>query len=559
MKKQIIKVVVSTLFASSFALGVTPNIGDIEKQVKEPVIKKPLQSIPEIATDDYKVPMQKSTKLIYIKDFMIKGNEHIKIEKLEKFFSAFRNQELSFDQLTQIVENITKYYREEGYFVARAYIPAQNITQNENILEIIVIEGSYGDFKLNNNSLVKSLRVQGMLEDAKKRDNVIATKTLERSMLIINDTPGIVVTQADILPGEKVGTSDFVVTTEPSQRFDGYIVADNTGSRYTGKYRLMSGVNINSPFKIGDQISLFGLISNGSNLTNGKLSYNFPLASNGLRGEVAYSKTLYSLTDSYESLDAVGDLNSYSAKVTYPFLRSRDENLLLWVEGKNKELKDEVRSTSDVTKKNIKALSVGVKYDKTYSAYEKVSNTTIAFNITRGDLSFDDQADRIADLAAANTNGSFSKVNLDLMNTIFLNSNFSIEGSLKMQYALGGKNLDGSEDISIGGSSGVKIYPDGELSGENGYVFSIETKYKLPQVYNISSSLGVFYDRGKAWMADNTTNFNAKSLQDIGIGYYGAYKDYFGQIQLAWKLNSEDITSEPDANSRVLFQLGAVF
>jgi hemolysin activation/secretion protein len=128
-----------------------------------------------------------------------------------------------------------------------------------------------------------------------------------------------------------------------------------------------------------------------------------------------------------------------------------------------------------------------------------------------------------------------------------------------MQYALNNKNLDGSEDFSIGGAYGVKVYPDGELSAENGYLFSTELKYRLPTWNALNSSVGVFYDRGKAYMADNTVNFESKTLQDIGLGYYGSYKDFFGQLQVAWTANSEAVSSEPTSNSRVLFQGGWVF
>jgi len=60
-------------------------------------------------------------------------------------------------------------------------------------------------------------------------------------------------------------------------------------------------------------------------------------------------------------------------------------------------------------------------------------------------------------------------------------------------------------------------------------------------------------------MANNTVGFETKSLQDVGIGYYGSYKDFFGQLQVAWTLNSAVVSSEPAAHSRVLFQGGWVF
>ena len=135
----------------------------------------------------------------------------------------------------------------------------------------------------------------------------------------------------------------------------------------------------------------------------------------------------------------------------------------------------------------------------------------------------------------------------------------SLESSLKTQYSLGNKNLDGSEDFSIGGSNGIKVYPDGELSAENGYLFNIEAKHKLSNIDALSSQVGIFYDRGRAFMANNNLGFTSKSLQDVGIGYYASYKEFFGKLQAAWTVNSDAVTSEPSTNSRILFQGGWVF
>ena len=91
-------------------------------------------------------------------------------------------------------------------------------------------------------------------------------------------------------------------------------------------------------------------------------------------------------------------------------------------------------------------------------------------------------------------------------------------------------------------------------------MFNIEAKYRVLNNYHgLSSQLGVFYDRGKAYMAENNVGFESKSLQDIGIGSYSNYKDFFAQVQAAWTVNSESVTSEPTRNSRVLFQGGWKF
>ena len=559
MKNITIKTITISLLASSVLLAAdVPNIGDIEKQVQPPKIEKEKPPLPSIGSGEYKAPMVDSGKTLYVKSFTFSGNENISNNELQAIAKEYEDKELSFKKLNELTSKITKLYREKGYFVARAYLPQQNILANGNVLEIAIIEGNYGEFHLENDSLVKDSVVQGMLDDIKAA-NIVSTRTLERAMLIINDTPGAIVTAADVMPGAEVGTSDFTITTEATNPYDGYIIVDNTGSRYTGKNRVMAGINFNSPFKTGDKLSLSGLVSSGADLTNGRVAYSAPLMSNGLRGELSYSQTGYSLVEEYKALDAKGDSKTLEAKFTYPIIRTRVENLYINLSLFNKDMKDEVQSLNDITKKDTKSIKAGFDYDRSYLAFRKNSSSKISLNYTYGRLNFDDSAKELADRNGADAQGNYSKINLDLAHTIALSKNFTLESSLKMQYALGNKNLDGSEDFSIGGPYGVKVYPDGELSAENGYLFSTELKYKLPTHGALNSSVGIFYDRGKAYMADNTVGFKSKSLQDIGLGYYASYKDFFGQLQAAWTLNSDAVESEPKSNNRILFQGGWVF
>lgn len=564
MKKQIIKTISISFLTSSFLFGANaPTISDIEKQVKPPkdVEQKQTPLIEINGVKKYAPTMKddKSGKTIFVKNFKIDGAIHIEESKLQSLISSYNAKDLTFTQLQEVTSIITKEYRNQGYFVARAYIPVQDITKNDGVFIIAIIEGNYGEFKLNNKSLVKDSSVQGMLDNAKARDNVVSTNTLERSMLIINDTPGVVVTQADVKPGAEVGTSDFIITTEKTKRVDGYVLTDNAGSRYTGKNRLMAGLNINSPFDIGDKISLSGLVSNSSNLLNGRAAYSAPLTSNGLIGEMSYSQTDYDLTKEYKNLDAHGTAKTIDATLKYPVIRTRSENLYVNLDIANKDLEDKVNSTNDVTKKDTQSITIGTDYDKSYVVSNFHSMSKASFNLKYGNLNFDDETKKATDLSGANTNGNYSKINLDLSNTIAFTNELSLDAGLKMQYALSNKNLDGSEDLSIGGASGVKLYPDSEISAENGYVFNTEVKYKLPSLENLNNSVGIFYDRGKVWMANNNVGFESKSLQDAGVGYYASYDRFFGQTQVAWNVNSNEVTSEPNRNSRILFQAGMTF
>lgn len=554
--KNINKILTISLLTSSVLLGATPNVGDVNRQIQAPkdLPKKVTPLVDIDGVKKYKEPMvdDKSGKTIFVKDFKIENAIHINESVLKSLISSFLNKELTFSQLQEVASIITKEYRKEGYFVARAYVPVQNIQGNGNVAVISIIEGTYGDFKLKNTSLVKDSVVQNMLDNAKD-ENVINSNTLEQSMLLINDTPGVMVSKVEILPGSEVGSSDFDIETTPKNRIDGYVVADNYGSKYTGSDRIQALVNVNSPFNIGDKITASGLVSNGSNLKNGKIGYSAPLASNGLRGEMSYSRTDYSLTKDYKHLNADGDSEIFDLGASYPLIRTQSENLNLSLKFANKDMND-YQDGDNTADKNIKSFVASVAYLKDYSLLGLASKFDSNFNLTSGRL---DSNDSNVDT------GRYNKIDFYVSNLLAFNSIFSLNTNLTAQKVLGDKNLDGSEDLSLGGAYGVKLYPDSEQSAENGYIFNAELFSQLPNINQYTHKVGLFYDVGNVYMEDSSKDakFDRTTLQDVGVGYYSNYKDFFLRTQMAWNLNSQAITSETTAhsNSKLLIQAGMVF
>ena len=266
------KIIILSLATTTFLFGAAPTIEDIEKQVQVPKeVEKGMNNIiPSLPTKELKPVMtDMGGKSIEIKGFKFSGAINVSEDKLLSRGGSYAGKSYTLGELEKITSLITKAYREEGYFVARAYIPKQSMS--DGMLEIAIIEGNYGKFKLTNNSLVNNERVQGMLDDV-KGDNIVSSNTLERAMLLINDTPGVKVTGADVMPGEKVGTSDFAITTEATNPYSGYILGDNYGSKYTGRYRVNLGLSALSPLGYGDKLSLNGVVSTTSDLKNGKIS-----------------------------------------------------------------------------------------------------------------------------------------------------------------------------------------------------------------------------------------------------------------------------------------------
>lgn len=537
-----------------------PNTGDALRQAQPPVVPaKPEAALPAVGgAPQIEAPMTAlpSGPKVVVKQIEVIGNRVIDTTTLAALVADGAGKSLSLPELEALAQRITKHYRANGYFVARAYVPAQEVSSGT--IKIRVVEGNYGQFHLKNQSLVRDDIVQGMLDDVKGAD-IVSLDTLERAMLIINDTPGVQVTRADVMPGSKVGTSDFAVDTQATAPYSGYVLLDNYGSVYTGKNRLSFNADANSVTGRGDRLSLSGMTTDSGGLLNGRLSYGKPLAPNGLRGEVAIAQTNYTLGDVYQNLDATGTAQSLDATLTYPVRRIRAQTMEVSVGVAYKDLQDKVNSTNTQTPKTSSAVTAGWLLRDESKVFGFDGLTRAGVNLTVGSLSINDAGALALDAAGADTNGSFSKANLNLSRVSLLPNAFSLTTSISAQQSLNGKNLDGSERMAVSGSGAVMAYPSGELVGSNATLVRVELARALPVWGKLQSSWLVFANWGQASAAKPLPTDTTRTISDVGLGWSANYGNAIIKASLAHRLENPGATSEPTAVDNFLLQMGWVF
>ncbi len=534
-----------------------PGISDLLRQVSPPQpAQKPEPALPALRGIEAAPPLRNLPgEKIDVKKLEISGNRAIASEVLHGLVRSAEGRSLTLRELEGLAASITQYYRGAGYFVARAYLPAQEV--RDGVVSIRVIEGRYGKFILENKSLVRDGVVQGLLDDVKDRD-IVSNATLERAMLLINDTPGAVITRADVLAGDQPGTSDFIVGTGATSRVTGHATLDNHGSAHTGRNRLLAGLEILSPSGLGDKLSASGLVTNSENLTNYRVAYSTLLASSGLRGEAGLSKTSYQLTGIFAALDAVGQAETLEVTLAYPFKRTQS----LTLEGSfnlgHRKLTDEIRSTATVTPKTADVATLSFRLTTEDRLWGLFGRTAASAAATLGDLDIREATARSLDAAGAGTQGRFGKINLAVNRMTRIAPRWTLSTSFRMQKALYGKNLDGSEDMWVSGMSGVKAYPSGELAAENAYLLTAELQHGLPLEGPLGMRLGLFADAGRASMQNPFGGATPRSLSDVGIGIYANYLKFFAVLQVAMRTGSP-ATSEAAGRTRAFLQVGTSF
>lgn len=536
---------------------VPPTIGDALRQLPPPVTEKAAPPLPAVGNVPPPAQVQALPgEQVTVSRIDIEGNQALTGAELQALVAAGIGQALTLAQLEELASNITRYYRAQGYFVARAYLPAQEVAGG--VVRIRVVEGHYGKFKLNNASLVNDATLAATL-DLARANGTVTQASLEGAMLAVNEMPGVVIRRADIMPGEQVGTADFFVVTEATRRVDGYVAAENYGSEYTGKRRLMGGVSLNSPLGIGDKLSVGGLLSNGADLKNYRVAYTLPLTARGLRAELAASRTDYQLAGTYAALDAVGKADTAELTLTYPFVRTQAYALEGSLNVGHRKLVDEIRSTATVNPKKADTGTATLVSRGTDVLWGMPGQTTLLAAFTLGYLDIADGVGRTQDALGADTAGRYGKVNLSLSRSTQLQRNWSLVTALRLQHALFGKNLDGSEDMSISGIGSVKVYPPSEFAAENAAVANVELLYALPLQGLTSARVGVFADAGRASMqrafgpADD-----ARTLSDAGLSLYANYGNAFATLQVATRTSRAAISENVSA-TRMLLQVGSRF
>jgi len=201
MQLTLVATAVALLVGVSATVAQTvPNAGDALRQAQPPVLPAaPAAALPQVGGSTIEAPMTvlPSGPKVDVKSIEVIGNRVIDTATLAALVADGAGKTLSLPELEALAQRITRYYRANGYFVARAYIPAQEVSSGA--IKIRVVEGNYGKFILKNESLVRNDIVQAMLDDVLSQD-IVSLETLERVMHHISEGHLHTVTVVDEMP-----------------------------------------------------------------------------------------------------------------------------------------------------------------------------------------------------------------------------------------------------------------------------------------------------------------------------------------------------------------------
>ncbi|HET6789447.1 MAG TPA: POTRA domain-containing protein, partial [Aquabacterium sp.] len=302
-----------------------PSAGDVERSVT-PALQAPAKPRDAAAVNVEKpaAPAASGTASFDVKQLHITGNTLFSTEVLMALVSDVPGQKRSLADLQHATDLITGYYQNAGYPTARAVLPVQEV--RDGVVQILVIEGRVGKVNVINNSLISDEQTRRLVGELPV-GSVVHEPSLERRLLLLGETPGASRATVLLQPGERTGETDLGIQVDSGPRISGQVDADNHGNRYTGYQRLAALVNINSPFKLGDQFQIRSLITD-EDLRNVKLAYRVPAGGSGWVLGASWSDVHYELGREFGVLQAHGWSRVGTLTASYPLLRSLERNVL---------------------------------------------------------------------------------------------------------------------------------------------------------------------------------------------------------------------------------------
>lgn len=486
--------------------------------------------------------------------FSFSGNAAIGEEELLSLIEDAIGGELTLADLEALSDRIGDYYRGQGYLLARAYLPPQTIEGGR--VQIAVDEGRYGDVFFENQSRLHPDTARQVFRSLKP-GTAIRRQPLERSLRLVSDLPGVRV-HSVLRPGTSPGTSDLIVALEDGPMLTGRVAVDNHGNRYAGHNRLSFQLALENPWGRARRITLGG-VSSGTELRSGALTYEAGLGGNGLRAEISYSLVEYRLGGAMAQLDATGRVESFSASLRYPWIRSEAANWIGRIEASAASLRDGIGSVDLVTQKGVYKLMLSISGDR---AMGRAGRAGGSITLTYGDLSLKSADAQAIDAGTAQTAGRFARLGFSGQFSQSLGTRWIAEVSARGQLA--SKNLDGSEKFSLGGAAGVRAYPAGEAAGDQGWFGRLALRRLVVEERGSGSlSVQLFAESGRVqrhhtpYAGSGDPNF--RSLSGAGVGMTWRRGAWSLDVVGAVPVGSEDPTSDVSVPVRWWLQAAWTF
>jgi len=510
-----------------------PLIAEVPEGVKAGAVEKPLikkeekLKKKEVPTLELKLP-EKELKVpdkrkFLVKGFKFEGNTIFTSGHLLRLIKDYQGKKLSLRDLKKAAERITRYYRSKGYFLARAYIPAQEIKDGK--VKIAILEGRLGKVKVEGARYYRPRFIRANFHPTKK--GALHYPTLLKSLLILNEFPHLKV-KATLLKGKKPGTTDILLKVSEENMFAATFDYNNFGSKYVSRDRYGLNISYTNLALGGDTLGAREVSgSTPERLRFSQLYYTFPVNTYGTKASLYWLYSEFEVKGEFEPLEIEGKTEMAGIKVTHPLIRTRAKSLDIYGGFDYKNPRNYLLSELS-SEDLLRILKLGVTYDcldrfrgRNYLNAQLSGGLRPGENKTLGIKESDPSyASRVG------AEGEFTKLNLDYirLQKLPISTTYAV---FKFAGQLADDDLPVCEQLGAGGGESVRGYTQSEYMGDYGYITSFEIRFPPPEWKKLQFL--AFFDYGNVYKKNPLPGEEKnEELAGAGVGL---------RVSLPWDLD----------------------
>ena len=476
----------------------------------------------------------------------IEGASVFTTEDLARSFEPYLAGRVGQAELDKIAADITERYREAGYLLSYAMIPRQAV--RSGIVRIRVVEG-----------FIERVRIRGErraaeglrdLGDRLGADRPLRKSTLERSLGLARDIPGIIVTDVRLSRSSRDPARHQLTITLRSDRIRAITYTDNRGTIGGARMRGYSSFSLASLAVPGDQfqVDLFSIPAEDFRFLYGQAKASFPLNSDGLRISVSASRG-----DQLQRLSGPnqhGNSRQLVADLAFPFAESRAFSVVGHVALSDWKSEEE-RADAPVLRDRLQVV-------RAWAEFSRVSASRIdgRIGISRGlDLgSATEAGDPLASRAGAGAR--FTKLNANFQYLTPLSDRLYLRADMAGQYST--RSLLAPEEFDLGGSRIGRAFDFNEITGDHGIGGMLELSYRLKPKKRGASAMEFFayVDGGGTFRKQPSASLPGEQwLASTGLG---ARFSAFG-FRWGGEVGLPIARSRADRGIRAFFSIARVF
>ena len=494
-----------------------------------------LLSLPPDGSAQPQTPARDDTRVL-VSRFVVTGVTVFPMDKLRPLLAPAEGRELTLAQIEAVAAQVTALYREHGYILARAYVPAQEM--RDGVVQIAVLEGRVAKIDITGLRHYSADYLRPYVEP-RSPNRVFEAGDFERGLLVLNDLPGLSF-KSTLKPGAETGTTDIVLEADKDRLLTGAIDSNNYGSPETGYERFGVSLNLNNPSGLGDVLAFRGLTSTvGGALWLARLSYAIPLNTYGtkLGGAYTHSHVGVNVGAVVGDLNVRGDADIGSLYLLHPFIRSREFSLYGQAGFDYKDFTNNfgVEEGGQAQKDRLRVFSVGGFLDSV-DRWRGANSLSMTLFQGVGDFLGGLHGSNDSHASVFGAGGTFTKLTGEASRSQQITTYTSLFFKVGGQWA--STSLVSPEQYIVGGPGTVRGYPVAQFAGDRGYALTGEFRWNAPGFGDKPAFLGkkwgdilqfyLFADHGGANLINpQEGQTKSQTITGAGLGAQIAIPDNF--------------------------------